>query len=340
MPPQETGLTCNSWYGKFHVEMHWWHCAHFALWGRMPLLERSVVWYNTILPSAREKARQQGYRGARWPKMTDPSGRSSPSPVGELLIWQQPHPIALAELCYRAHPSHETLTRYRDVVFESAHFMASFAVDINDRYVLGPPVIPAQENHPARTTRNPAFELSYWLQELAVAQSWRERMGLSREPLWDEVRTKLSKLPLLDGVYLAAETCPETFTEKNHDHPSMLCACGLLKGEDVDPGAMRRTLNKVLEIWDWPSTWGWDYPMIAMTAARLGEPEIAVNALFMNSPKNEWLPNGHVYQRPNLPVYLPANGALLSAVALMASLPKGFPRGNWQVRAEGLQPFI
>jgi protein-glucosylgalactosylhydroxylysine glucosidase len=22
MPPQETGLTVNSWYGKFHLEMH------------------------------------------------------------------------------------------------------------------------------------------------------------------------------------------------------------------------------------------------------------------------------------------------------------------------------
>ncbi|HEU4387429.1 MAG TPA: glycoside hydrolase family 65, partial [Blastocatellia bacterium] len=26
-PPQETGLTVNSWYGKFHLEMHWWHAA-------------------------------------------------------------------------------------------------------------------------------------------------------------------------------------------------------------------------------------------------------------------------------------------------------------------------
>src|SRR5262249_13794498 len=28
LPPQETGLTVNSWYGKFHLEMHWWHAAH------------------------------------------------------------------------------------------------------------------------------------------------------------------------------------------------------------------------------------------------------------------------------------------------------------------------
>ena len=105
MPPQETGLTCNSWYGKFHLEMHYWHAAHFARWGRPALLERSLGWYNAILPSAREKARQQGYAGARWPKMTAPEGRDSPSPIGPLLIWQQPHPIAMAELIYAAHPN-------------------------------------------------------------------------------------------------------------------------------------------------------------------------------------------------------------------------------------------
>ena len=31
MPPQETGLMCNSWYGKSHLEMHWWHSVHFVL---------------------------------------------------------------------------------------------------------------------------------------------------------------------------------------------------------------------------------------------------------------------------------------------------------------------
>ena len=33
-PPQETGYTLNSWYGKYHHEMRWWHQAHFALWQR------------------------------------------------------------------------------------------------------------------------------------------------------------------------------------------------------------------------------------------------------------------------------------------------------------------
>ena len=79
MPPQETGLACNSWYGKAHLEMHWWHAAHFALWGRLPLLERSLPWYRATLPLARQTAAMQGYRGARWPKMIGPQGRESPS---------------------------------------------------------------------------------------------------------------------------------------------------------------------------------------------------------------------------------------------------------------------
>ena len=38
VPPQESGLTCNTWYGKHHTEMIWWHAAHFALWGHDELL--------------------------------------------------------------------------------------------------------------------------------------------------------------------------------------------------------------------------------------------------------------------------------------------------------------
>jgi hypothetical protein len=343
LPPQETGLTCNSWYGKFHLEMHWWHAAHFALWGRLPLLEKSLDWYRSILPSARQTAKDQGYTGARWPKMVGPEGRDSPSPVGPLLIWQQPHPIAFAELCYQTHPNRTTLERYRDLVFESAEFMASFAVYDSkaNRYVLGPPVIPAQENHPPRETWNPTFELEYWAHGLAIAVRWRQRLGLPPQPAWERVRANLSALPVQDGVYLAHENCPQTYTQRNRDHPSMLAALGMLPGSKVNPQTMRRTLRKVLETWRWPDTWGWDYPMIAMTAARLQEPALAVDALLMETPKNTWLPNGHNWQRPNLPLYLPANGGLLAAVALMATArPPAFPSDSWRVRSEGLHAWL
>jgi hypothetical protein len=326
--------------------MHWWHAAHFALWNRTHLLEKSLGWYREALPRARALAASQGYGGARWPKMTGPEGLDSPSPIGPLLIWQQPHPIFYAELCYQQHRDRATLVRYRNIVFESAQFMASFAAwdEKRTRYVLGPPVIPAQENHPARETWNPTFELAYWAYGLRIAQRWRERLGLRRVLVWDNVLHKLSALPSRNGVYLAHENCPETFTERNYDHPSMLGAYGMVSGERVDRGIMRKTLKLVVGTWQWQRTWGWDYPLTAMTAARLDEPEIAVDSLLMETEKNRYLQNGHNWQRPDLPCYLPGNGGLLYAVALMSagwrSAPRrpapGFPAsGSWTVRYEG-----
>jgi hypothetical protein len=339
-PPQETGLTCNSWYGKYHLEMHWWHAAHFPMWGRTPLLERSLPWYDKILPVAVEKARKQNYKGARWPKMTSPDGHDSPSAVGELLVWQQPHPISLLEYCHATQPSPARLKRYAHLVFQTAEWMSDFAAERNGRYVLGPPLIPAQENHPPRETWNPTYELEYWREGLELAQQWRLRLDMARSPRWDDVRARLAPLPVKDGVYLAHENCPQTFTERNRDHPSMLMAYGVCKGERVDRETMRRTLHRVMREWRWQDTWGWDFPMVAMTAAKLGEPETAIEALFVESPKNVWRANGHNYQRPNLPLYLPGNGALLIATAMMAAAWDGFPKKNWQVRHEGLRPLL
>ncbi len=397
-PPQETGLTTNSWYGKFHLEMHWWHAAQFALWNRFPLLDRSLDWYNDVLPSAKARAKEQGYKGARWAKMTDTTGRDSPSPVGTLLIWQQPHPIFYAELAYLNRPTKATLTRFKDIVEETATWMVDYAHydKEKDRYVLGPPAIPAQENHPARETWNPTYELEYWHFGLTTAQKWRERLGMPRIAEWDTIIAKLSKLPVggpgptppkvratptpaanvdpimlaqqqndaakaamtntvaesfdpATSVYWAHENAPQSFSVSNHDHPSMLAALGVLSGEKVDRETMRRTLKKVFEVWDWPSTWGWDYPMIAMTAARLGETKLAIDALMVDTPKNGYSANGHNYQRPNLPLYLPGNGGLLYAIALMAGGWKGSPKtnapgfpsdGSWTVRAEGFDPKI
>ena len=351
IPPQETGLTVNSWYGKFHLEMHWWHGAHFALWNRLPLFEKSLGWYESILPVARQLAQSQGYAGARWPKMVGPEGRDSPSPIGPLLIWQQPHPIFYAELCYQTHPNRRTLERYRSIVFESAAFMASYAFfdQKTGRYVLGPPLIPAQENHPPRETWNPSFELAYWSYGLETAQQWRVRLGMKRDLEWDRVMRKLSLLPVRDGVYLAHENCPQTYTERNYDHPSILGALGFLTGDGVDRDTMRRTLHKTMKEWQWDQTWGWDYPLTAMTAARLNETQLAVDALLMTTEKNRYLANGHNYQRANLPCYLPGNGGLLYAVAMMAvgwrdapgKHAPGFPQdGKWTVRWENLNTSL
>jgi hypothetical protein len=347
-PPQETGLVCNSWFGKFHLEMHWWHAVHFALWDRLPLLERSLPWYQSVLPVAKATAQLQGYRGVRWPKMTSPDGRDSPSQVGVFLIWQQAHPIYYAELCYRAHKDRETLERYRQIVFETAEFMASYPVwdEAGHRYVLGPALIPAQESYGRDRGRNlnPTFELAYWYWGLETAQRWRQRLGLERNPEWDKVMRLLSRPTIREGVYTAIETPPYTVLR---DHPSMLAALGFVPPTPlIDLNTMKRTFDNVIQTWQWPDTWGWDYPMLAMTAARLGEPEKAVDALFIVSEKNRFLANGHNFQSSRLPLYLPGNGGLLAAVAMMAAgwdgcpdrATPGFPdNGKWNVRWEGLK---
>lgn len=350
LPPQETGLMYNSWFGKAHLEMHWWHGAHFPLWGRENLLLKSMDWYTRVLPIARELAESQGYEGARWPKMVGFDGKPCPSPVAPGLIWQQPHPMTMAELIYKADPSEGTLERFRELVFASADFMVSYA-HLNEEtraYELGPPLIPAQECHPLHSSKNPPYELEYWKYGLEIAIRWAERLGLAADPRWAEVAAAMAPPPQADGVYLTHALCGDTFTAKNRDHPSMLGALGILPGTMVDRGVMRNTLLKVKEVWMWDSAWGWDFPMCAMTAARLGEGDLAVDFLLMDAVKNTYLVNGHNYQRPGLSAYLPGNGGLLTAVAMMAcgwsDAPghnPGFPQdGSWTVKWEGLKPLM
>ena len=105
VPPQETGLTYNSWFGKFHLEMIYWHEAWLPLWGHGDMLRKALKWYKSAEPIARQIAERQGFKGVRWMKMTDPSGIEAPSNVGSFLIWQQPHLIQLAELVYQSYLS-------------------------------------------------------------------------------------------------------------------------------------------------------------------------------------------------------------------------------------------
>jgi hypothetical protein len=351
-PPQESGLTTTTWYGKHHTEMVWWHAAHFALWGRPQYLANTLRWFQRTLPVARQIAQSRGLKGARWPKMTGPQGRDSPG-GNPLIVWNQPHPIHLAELMYRSAPDKATLERYSELVFATADAMASMLHWDADgkRYVLGPPLWIAQEIYDQSTSMNPAYELSYWATGLQIAQQWRARLGLPPDADWEQKRLQLSKLPQKDGKYVALESTPDTWDNiaSRHDHPSFLMALGQLPGAGVDRAVMRRTLDAVLATWDWHTKiWGWDYPMIAMTAARLGAPKEAVDVLLKtDGPNNGYTAAGH-NPNTNLPVYLPGNGALLAAVAMMAGGWDGAPRqaapgfpqdGGWKVRAEGFNPL-
>ncbi len=353
VPPQETGLTYNSWFGKFHLEMIWWHQAHFALWNHADLLDRTLGWYKSVEPVARQIAQRQGFDGVRWMKMTDPSGTEAPSKVGSFLIWQQPHLIYLAELIYRSNPDNKAvLDKYGELVEETAKFMFSFATydSMEGRYVLKG-CIPAQETLRASETVNPPFELSYWHFAMQVANEWRERRGLQRNLQWDELIDKLSPLAYNDDhLYLAAETAVDTYKDIRYtsDHMAVLGSVGILPmNKLIREDYMKNTLEWIWDNWNWGKTWGWDYPMTAMNAARMGEPEKAVGALLMDKRTNTYLVNGHNYQDGRLRIYLPGNGGLLTAVAMMCAgwdgcteKNPGFPKdGTWNVRWEGLKPM-
>ncbi len=124
--------------------------------------------------------------------------------------------------------------------------------------------------------------------------------------------------------------------------------CGVLPGHDVDRDVMRNTLYAVIDGARWRAaedqTWG--TAMVAMCAARLNEPETAIDLLLGEGSEKSFRPSGYTVRRPQqTPMYMPANGGLLAAVAMMAAgwdgnteHVTGFPK-NWKVRYEGLQPI-
>ncbi len=365
-PPAETGLTYNSWFGKFHLEMIYWHQAWQALWGHAADLERSLDWYFRAAPMAREIAARQGFGGVRWMKMTDPSAAEAPSNVGSYLIWQQPHLIYLANLLYRAAKSKgdtadasRILRKFGPLVEATAEFMYDFAGrdSVSGKYFLSG-YIPAQETLKASTTRNSPFELSYWLTAMKIAQKWRKLTGKEPNSEWDSLISGLPPLPSKNGIYLTAEGAPlighraaQTDTPVGDDcyasdHPMPLGALGMMPcSRLMTQERMDSTYDWTIANWNWQKTWGWDYPMTAMCATRLHRPDDAVGALLMAVAKNIYLPQGHNWQTPRLRCYLPGNGGLLLAVALMAAgwdgctTPEpGFPP-SWKVRYEGILPL-
>ncbi len=347
-PPQETGLTCNSWYGKMHLEMYLWHCAWLPLWNHCDLLERSLKWYREHLQEARENAARNGYKGARWPKMIAVEGIDCPSPIAPLLVWQQPHIIYMLEMAYRRMEDRAFLEENWQLVKETADFMVDFVVWNEEKgcYDICAPVIPVQECHKETEVLNPAFEIEYWRETLKLAVKWAERLDITPDAGWLEVAEHMAMLTEENGVYLAHEKCPTTFTEFNKDHPSMLGAYGLIDSDRIDREVMRRTLQLVEDCWNYPTLWGWDFALMAMTAVRLNEPEKAISLLLKDTLKNCYLTSGNNMQisRADLPLYLPGNGSLLLAAAIMTAgyegcerKTPGFPdNGEWTVEFENI----
>ncbi|OCL13747.1 hypothetical protein AOQ84DRAFT_385184 [Glonium stellatum] len=342
-PPQESGLVNNGWYGKFHMEMYFWHSMHWTLWNKWALLDRSISVYQRFLPTSLQRAEEQGYTGARWGKMSDPSGRSAPGEINSLLIWQQPHPFYFAEMEWRQSPTTQTLEKWDDVLKATADFMASYAFrnQSTKGYDLGPPMYPVSENTNPNDTVNPTFELAYWGFGLDVASKWQQRQGKAVPNTWTRVAENLRPLPVQNGTYVLYEGVKDMWntTDLIEDHPALLGINGWLPpNSHVNFTIFNNTIAKVYETWNFTYSYGWDFPLLAMTAARLGDTQKAIDWLL--DPNFEFDDVGMPIGGARVPTpYLPGSSSLLLTVGMMAGGWDGdeglhFP-DEWDIEAEG-----
>lgn len=254
------------------MEEIWWHCAHWALWNNIDLLSNCTSVYERFLPLSIWRAQvQQGWSaGARWPKMTDPSGRSAPGEINNLLIWEQPHPIIFATYERRATTPNTAqeravLDKWRDVIRETADWMAVFAFwnTSTNVYDIGPPMYVVSEDTSPNITMNPAFELAYWRLGLRIATEWMQALGENESVwgTWEDVRGKLAPLPIENGTYAVYEGIPENFwtdPDFTNDHPAMTGLYGWLPPTPgLDINIVNATTHKVWANWNISNCWGY-----------------------------------------------------------------------------------
>jgi len=325
LPSAETGLTVNSWYGRFHSEMYLWHSAFLPLWNLGEKLLPSLNWYYSIIPQAKSLAESNGYKGIRWPKQSANTGRDAPSPIAPLLVWQQPHIIYMLELLYQnTCKTNDFLNQHWEMVKQLAEFMTSFLYldAATGKYEMLPPLIPAQEVYKPMDVQSPIFEMEYFRYGLSLACKWGQRLGYNTDT-WRNVMENIADPVIKDGLYLGHALCPESYTKYNKDHPMVTGTYGLIKSPKIQPAIMKATLDKILECWHHETMWGWDYAMMAMCAISLGDSNLAVDLLLSDNPKNQYVQSGNNYQRTrtDLPLYLPGNGSLLLALPMLFENP-------------------
>ena len=228
-----------------------------------------------------------------------PSRAESPSSVGPFLVWQQPHPIYYAEaLRIASAADRATLERFREVVQETAEFMASFAAWDEVAQRFGPAAPGRAGDLPEADDGQRHVRARVLALGARAAQRWRERLGLAREERFDRVLRGLA-LPVRDGRYLFAETAPASYDEPRwaRDHPSVH-GCSRPPGPGVE--TMRRSFDWIWTHGSFPDTGAGTTRCWRCAPRGWGEPARAVDALLMDAPKNVYRPNGHNHQRPGL----------------------------------------
>ncbi|KAK7443650.1 hypothetical protein Landi51_08998 [Colletotrichum acutatum] len=321
-PPQESGLVYNGWWGKFHMEMVVWHCAHWATWGRSKYFDRIFpAVYEDLLPSAEARARRMGWEGAR------------------------------------ANQSRETLQRWDRVITSTAQYMASFAWfdSSSGKYDLGPPIQGVTENSSPTEISNLAYELAYWQWALNAACDWKKRLEQNCSPTWSRVAENMASPPEYDGLFApwvggGVNASWWDNPQLNKDPRSVIMLQGMVPDTPltlkVSPEVGVRTADKVWDVWGDAQMRGWGRNVLAINSARIGNPERAIYHL-TNFGYWTFGDQGFAHRSgpsPSPPPYFPGNGGFLLAIGYMAAgwagsegHAPGFPKdGTWVVKHEGM----
>jgi hypothetical protein len=343
-PPQESGLVNNGWSGKFQMDMAWWNLAHWERWSKWERIGSAIpLVYERFLQSSIQRAKQQGLKGARWGKLLDPSGKSSPGELNAEPIWQQPHPFYFAELEYNAFPTTRTLKKWHRVLEETAEFMASFARynSTTKFYDLGPGLHTVSGDTEPKVTSNPTFELAYWRYGLHVAQKWYQRQNFKVPEHITKVYENLAPFPIANGSYIAYEGAQDMRhnTRLISNHASLAGIFGMLPPDPrLNLTIFQNTIANIYQTFftglsspapfTQPSPlsassqasitpYGWNFPLLAMTAVRMGDSDRAINWLL--HPAFEFDDAGMPSGLGKAPTpYFPSSGGLLMAVAMLA----------------------
>lgn len=310
-PPQESGLTYNCWNSKFHLEMHLIHSLWNIYNNHVGDLVKSFDYYLSIMPSSLKRASLNGYKGLRFPKMTGPDGKDSPSNIGPLLIWQAPHILFMLQEIYYLYNKENIIKKYEPLISGTIDFMISFLTLKDSKYQMLDPLLEACESIPLDRCQNPSFELEYW------------RYTLERQPKIDtvlyghqrydylDITSKIITPKEDDGIYLKTYGVIDKY-DLYKDHPTEGFLMSFFKSKIVDKEKMVKTIDYILKNMDLSSYWGWDFPFLGLSLLNCGEIEKSIEVTQLNTINNQYLYNGYnTSPRDDLKAYLPGNGAFL-----------------------------
>jgi len=341
----------NALYGKTQPELAWWHFAHWERWGKWDRVGGVVPYlYKQALPGAIQKAKSLGYEGARWNRMDDEVAASSHSATNPISIWQQPHPFYFAELEYQAESNNETLQKWHIVLEETAKFMMSF-VRFNStttKYDLPAPIHSMDMmsmNADDKDVRNPPFELAYWRFGLDIMAKWYDRQGFPVPANITKFYNGLAPFPMMDGSYIRFEGVDDMWSNSKSvsNHPAFAGMFGMLPPDPrLNMTAFQHSMAIVYGGWRITSNHTWDFPMLAMTAARSGDSSRAVDLLLHDT--FVFNQAGMSIAKESTTPHFASSGGLLMAVAMLANGWKElhgrhWPK-DWVCESEGFNPGL